>query len=261
MKYLSSSTPIPIQIGSIQAGQTFSNVPLSSVIQQILYPYISPTIYIYLSIDAIEIGSTANVSLFYDITLSSTYSVTSINLLGRYTGSLLNPPILSTTSSSIQILPTINTQQPFTASNYIFSITDAYGSTASSLSTVYSVLPIYYGTYPTSNTYSINSILGTYSSPTNYYLTPYITIPFTMSYNLTFPITTVGSTGYVYFALPSNYPNISQIKQGSFDVTSNFNTYTMSLTSPNGYWTLRGYNVYISNITTVPNGTIYQLNF
>ena len=269
--YLTDSTPLPNQVGNLPAGTTFQNESVVDILQQILYPYVAPTISSSINYNTIELGnntSKSNLLLSYTITKNSTYSINSFTLSGNYLGSLINSSNIANGTTSSSVIPTFsNTSSGSYNTNYFtFSLSDSYGTYLTSSNIVYNTLPFYYGVATISTTSSINTILGT-NSNNNGRLTPLLLTPFTTSspnQNLSLPISTANlynNQGYIYILLPYSYPGLVQIKEGNgFDITSDFNVYTASISSPNGFWSSKTYSVYLFNSLTTTN-TTFQFNF
>ena len=76
-------------------------------------------------------------------------------------------------------------------------------------------------------------------------------------------VTLDGTDQYIYFAYPSSFGTLSQIKDNNgFDVTGSFNIYTVDVTST-GFttdWT-EEYNIYRSASVTTVNSSDYEFNF
>ena len=263
----SYNIPTPVAIGGIPAGSTFSNVPVTEMIRQILYPYIEPEISTSTNYTLLEVGDavTSN-SLIASFTIykNATYSLvnpvlTSVNgaatvLTFWYSPPGVVPPDLTAvinglTTFSYRPPISVFTHQlgPVTFATYSINvqISDTYPTTKSSTSSLYVVTPWYYGTGTISATQNsggpntINSILGTSSSYTAGKLTPILQppvfLPVTSSYNKTFNFTTQGLTvntanqGYVYFGYPAEFPPIqSIIDANGFNMTTSFESFTVS---------------------------------
>jgi hypothetical protein len=284
--------PTPVAIGGIPAGSTFSNVPVTEMIRQILYPYIEPEITTSLNYSLIEIGDSVSsnlLSLSFTIYKNATYSLTNQVFTNPNPNFWYAPPgvvppdltlvINGLTTFSYRPLFNITTYNTgnVTFATYSFSvqISDTYPTVKSSTSSLYVVTPWYYGTATISATQNlvglntINSILGTSSNYTPGKLTPILQppvfLPVTSSYNKTLNFTTAGLTvnianqGYVYFGYPADFPPLQSIVDANgFTMTSSFESFTVSdMNSPYfpGRWNSKTYRFYIfvgSTGSTIP---------
>ena len=281
--YFTDPNPIPESVGNIQVGETFSNVPLDTMIRRMLYPYIGPTITTSWNYSLVETGDTTTTSLLklnYIISRSATYSIS--NITGPGLGTLITPSSvgIGLTSSQATPSPIISstlTSTSYKVVSYTMSISDTHPTTSTSSSSVKFMLPWYFGT---SNTYSnvilssgVTSILGTTSTtnplsiyPSENYLTPLLADPAISSssvYNKTITLSTHASSGlpqkYIYFGYPSDWAPITQILDGNgYDNTGSFKTYSVFITSPypTPRWSSKSYIFYIY---VGPSGTTPQL--
>ena len=291
----SDTNPIPLQVGNIQVGETFSNVPLDTMIRRMLYPYIKPTISTSWNYTLVETGdtvTTGSLILSYTIARSSTYSIS--NVTGPGLGSLITPGSIGIGITSSQAIPSPVISSTLTGTSYkivsyTMSVTDTYPTIATSSSSVKFLLPLYFGT---SNTYSatvltsgVTSILGT-TSTTNpssiyaleNYLTPLLADPAISSssiYNKTVTLSTHASVGlpqkYIYFGYPSDWSPLVQILDGNgYDTTGSFKTYSVTINSPYSTprWSSKSYIFYIyvgvgstPQLTTVGTSPGYSANW
>jgi hypothetical protein len=86
-----SAVPVPVTIGGVVAGTTFSSMPLTEVIRSILYPYIPPILSTSMTYPLIEIGDTTTQNLQrlnFTITKNSTYPISSFTVIQPYTTAL-----------------------------------------------------------------------------------------------------------------------------------------------------------------------------
>ena len=277
----SYDVPVPVTIGGVVAGSTFSNVPVTEMIRMILYPYIKPVLSTSLSTLYVEDGSSVTPRFNYSITRNATYSISSVNISPGYTG---GPPIgvgmpNGTTSSYVTISPANLGTQSWSAQTWTMSVSDTYSSTATSSSTVNVVIPWYYGSATISCTSStITSILGTSSTSVPGKLTPLLTAPaLTSSSVYNKGVTMSGNNVYLYFGYPSDFPDLLNIKdQNGYDVSGSFYKFTVDgVSSPSSIWgSTKNYKFYIyvgSTASTTPITTTigagpaysktYQFNF
>jgi hypothetical protein len=222
-----SNVPTPVTIGGIPAGSTFSNVPVTEMIRQILYPYIAPELNISLSApnNLWEIGDdfTAQTNLKFTVSVykNATYSIVSgINYNIRenfgsivpYTPSPFNPGFIVPGPSIPNGLNLYTFDAPFSSGayfattqsyiqyDYSANLADSYPTSLVATASLLAITPWYYGTATISATQNIglntiNNILGTSSNPIPGYLTPILTEPAltaTSSYNKTLNLSTLG---------------------------------------------------------------------
>ena len=271
---ITDTNPTPTQIGGIAAGTTFNNVPVSDIVHQILYPYITPKVSLSMSSNYVEAGSTNTLpTLNYSITKNATYSINVPTLTSSVTftwvgpGNITSNGITSGTASIVSPI-FINGTQSYSIQNFTMNVTDDYPSSVTASVSFDVVIPWYYGTSPNLLTGSnVNNIFGTSSNPPHGYLKPLLTAPVlssSSSYNKTLFIS--GQNIYIYFAYPADFPDLLNIKDpNGYDVTSSFTKYIVTgINSPgggNGAWNGKSYKVYISNLTTAGGAPSYGGNF
>jgi len=264
------ATPIPSAVGSILVGATFSNVPVVEMIRRILYPYVAPTLATTVQTTGISPASTiifeagnstliSNAKLNYTINRSAaTYSITTINILGTYTGPPFLPVVgtipIGTTAGYVNVtVPSLSGTASYNSTNWVFTLTDAV-TTRTSTTTIKTVIPWYYGTATASYTTStIVNILNPSTSPVADKLTPIITEPAT-SANSSFnkPVKFSGSNKYIYFGYPSDFPDLFEIRDhNGYNITGSFTRYIIGTVSAppgsSGTWTSKDYKFYIYN--------------
>jgi hypothetical protein len=258
----SSTVPTPVAIGGIPAGSTFSNVPVTEMIRQILYPYIAPELTIQLSNTLWEIGNDleASTNLKFSISVykNATYSIiTGPNFFTRVDSGTINPYVPTPFIPGFLVpgpsIPNgINiysfdapfssgvyfaTTQSYIGYDYAVNLADSYPTSLVATASLLAVTPWYYGTATISATQNIglntiNGILGTSSNPVSGYLTPLLTEPVlvaTSSYNKTVNLSTLGlfasssNNAYLYFGYPAEFPDLVTIlDQNLYDVTPSF---------------------------------------
>jgi len=279
------TNPVSADIGGIKAGDTFNNVEVIDLLRRIIYTYVAPTLTTRIlhnssSVNFIESGDIdtyQSLLLEYQITKNSTYSITDFEIVTgspNYSGTLIpavsipnNQTTIGTVSLNANNGPYFFGTESYFFQTWTLSLVDDYSIALTSSSTLEMTLPFYFGTSETSATNStdMNLILGT-SSDTLNKLTPklYASIigaPNT-SNNVHEYITTNGigsgidGKGFVYFGYPESYPELVQIKdQNGFSqqiggMGGDFITYSISINSPNFYWTNQNYLFYISSAST-----------
>jgi hypothetical protein len=260
------STPVPVAIGGILVGETFSSVPVTEMIRRIVYPYVAPVLTSNMSTSYIESGNTTAASALkfnYTIVKNSTYNISSLSVSPAYSGSLYTVPITTNSITATgYVTPNLSSSltlagtQSWNSNSWTITLGDTYPTSKTSTSTVKVVIPWYYGTSTTGGTSSavINSILGTSSSSVANKLTPLLTEPAVSSsstYNKT--VTLSGSGVYVYFGYPADFPDlVSIIDPNGFNVFSSFKKYIIGTTLSPIYspttppiWNGKSYKFYI----------------
>jgi hypothetical protein len=273
------SRPVSATFGSIIAGSTFSGVALIEMIRMMLYGYVPPRLVLTPYSYFVEVNSGGTVAFNYSITkVTATSSMRSIIstplfLTGGATGSALtylngapsiNRTYNSTASYTSGSLFTTTGIKAFT-----MSVNDNVGGTTSIGTTVNTVYPIFYGTSLTASATQsvVQSLLSTFTKVVD------------SNINKTVPISGTGVCIYYCVPAASNVGGtISSIYDTSFPLTNiknNFRTsgmaFTMSLSSPSGYWGSTVYNCYIYSPSSIPSKTTlgvfptyatnYQFNF
>lgn len=269
----SDENPVPVALGAIVAGSTFSNVAVTEMLRRILYPYIAPVITLSSSVSNIEISSISQVVIF-------NYSINKIVATSSILSITTNPFIIVDTTTPITYLnstPTIDRHYSSTVSNsmaystygtneFIFSVNDNIGGTVSTSCVINSVYPIFYGVSTTaSSTQSI--VQGLLSSFTKI-----------VNNNPNQTISVSGNSVCIYYCVPSIY-NLTNIistfydsNSPSFDISSVFRgsgtPFTMSLHSPDIFsWGDIIYNCYIYSpsgdvsTTTIGTSPLYTANY
>ena len=273
----SDPRPVSATFGTIISGSTFSNVAVTEMIRMMLYGYVPPRLTLSPYSYFVEITSSGTIGLSYSITkVSATSSIVSISS---------NPLFLTSTASSITYLngvTAINRNYTATASYtsgslfsttgikpFTMSVVDAVGGTTSVTTTVNVVYPIFYGTSPTASTTQavVQNLLGSFNKIVD------------SNINQTVPISGTGVCIYYCVPATSNVGGtISSVYDISYPITNiknNFRStgaaFTMSLSSPNGYWGTTVYNCYVYSPTGSAAKTVlgvypayatnYQFNF
>lgn len=231
-----NTKPILRELGGITKGMTFSDVPLVNLLNQILYPYIEPSVSIILSASSSNLNSitgsnTTNLicevnsisSLRYTYNISgNSYNVSSIPI--NPGGTLPPTPTRLFGTSSISI--------PSSSQTYSIRVIDGVGTASSTASLSY-VYPYFFGvTTSNINFGSIGSLSG---------LSKVISLKSDISIKLT------GSQSHIYFLSPSVYGDINYIIDEStgWNYISSFTKIhsSIGLTSSSPYW-VGTYNVY-----------------
>jgi len=280
--YFTDDTPVPVTIGGIAEGRTFSNVPITEVMRELLYPYLKPILSSEFSISVIESGDSISAGLQqlnYSILRKSEFPINSLTLVPS-TLQVSSPPLIDPNTItqggggvSAFVRPQFSVFLDASTSNLLISttmtITDTNSSTLTDGASFRIVLPWYYGvsTTATSSVSGINDILGT-TTPQSNKLTAILK---TSASSTTVTLTTIGlgGQGCIYFGYPSTYtPNIVEIKdQNDFNVTSDFELFTVTgVISPQFRWggggENRSYKFYIyTQGTGIPQKTTLSGQF
>lgn len=276
------NTPVTTQIGGIKVGETFNNVPLTTMIRKLIYQYIKPTMEISLTSNIIEVGDTPTTNLLrlnWTITRTSTQSL----LNPTFNPNIQNAPIGNQIqqgstfgSNLLQINQVPQADNNWRIVTFTASVSDNVDTSTASTSLLFTI-PWYYGTSTISTTQSITQILGTNSFTTGR-LIPLLTNPATQSseiHNKSLSITTFGlnnSQGYVYFGYPNNFVDLVDIKDNNgYSVFTSFRKFTIgNVASPQSRWTGRTYSFWIltgstvsvvPQLTTIDPGSPFQFLF
>jgi len=281
----SDSNIVATGIGGIKAGETFSNVDVIDLLRRIIYTYVAPTFTLDILLNSnpthlIEAGDLTtynSLELYYTIVTNSTYSISVFDFAPEsqaYNGTLISSVSIGnfqTTTGSVLLDgtdgPYISTTEFYKSQTWTMSLIDSYPISITVSTTLDLVLPFYYGTSETfaSMSSDMNLIIGTGSDVLNK-LFPVLSYPIygtaTIDNNKSQYMTTNGigsgidGKGFIYFGYPEIYPQLVQIKdQNGFDqqiggVGADFYTYSISINSPNFYWSDKNYIFYISSAST-----------
>lgn len=243
---LTDNRRIPIKIGDILPGTTFSNTSISEVLGRILYDYLSPTCDLNINTDEyLEVGTSPQILLNYTINKKTE------NL---YPTSLTNM-IPSSYQAVNSILPVKITGQaigvvivPLEATQSHFTIKVSDGITQNSVTkSVTGVYPYFYG-FSTQSSISINELPS---------LTKKIEPMGDKDYD-------IFGGGSFYFIYDKDYGPLSGIYNNSgANITASFSYTTKVLSSPSGYWQSKEFYVYKwSNVEQIgPPSEIYQFKY
>ena len=242
---LTDATPVIQQIGGITAGTTFSNAPLVEVLRRIIYPYLPPNCTLQVVPNLIEHGSNPGVTLYWDIQKYSN-NVTYANLPNS--SFVPTYPYTITTAGTAIATYFINTSQTWT-----FTVDDvlsggSHSGTSSATATLTAIYPYFYGLNANpalSGVTLYNNLIKLIQAQQN-------------------SVINLGGNGYVYFAYPASYPNLTQILDNNgYDVTTAFTHSTVSVNSSGlaSNWSSISYKVYRSNSLTSLLGVNYTFNY
>lgn len=233
---------MPISLGGIPMGTTFSNVPIVDVLRRILYPYLGPLCSISIDSKYSEVGFPVTPILTYTINKRTNVTLP-INLIQMNPGSLL--PITTSehstvTGTAVGIIP-----NSLTSTEIVFSVVVSDGIRTATASTfIKGIYPYFYGIVP--STITPQSLLNNLTKKIEY---------------LGEKIISVSGAGDFYFMYDSDYPDLAQvIDDVGNDVTIFFGTPTIQTRmDPNGNWTSKTYKVYKwSMITPILNPVSYK---
>lgn len=238
----SNQTPIVQSHGGIAAGETFNNVPITEMIDKILYPWVAPVVSARVAAPAnggtFEKGNTQNVT---SITVTVTKKSSDItkaeifdgsNSLGSKTGADLDT--LNSTGSATFTFPVdvdVTANKSFQA-----KVTDAAEKvTTANTGSLSFVYPYYQGVVSADAAVNETVVKG---------LTKIIQAKGTKA------VTYTASNQKMVFAVPKANGVIKTITDpNGFNVTDTFAQSEVSITGLDG--TAQDYYVYVSNATTV----------
>jgi len=252
------ATPATISVGGLNVGTVLTGRSISSILQQMLVVYQPPTFTTF-SIAITGQYEVGNPSVFsgtktFTWTTSNSPNVSgnSISVLDVTSGITIGSGLPNSGTASLSI-HTVTNITPITHSWKVTGINSTGGTFISSLSTMNSIYPYFYGKVasggappgvyrPTANQTLINSGTAVVASSTGT-----ITITFSST-----------SDDYFWFAIPStstsktiwyvNALNSGSIGGGVSPGGNLFPTYdTVSINSPSGYWSGVSYKIYITN--------------
>lgn len=223
-----NETPIVTAIGSIEAGDTFENVPVSEMLTKILYPYVKPTISGSASVGTrtVEKGVTTNVTWVKAVVGKKSEAITSVTL---YNGSTL----VEEKTDGVANGGTIQFDQAIAITDTAtlkVKATDAKPTTVEATAATYTyVYPYYYGVVAAGTAMTSDVVVG-----------------------LTKDVTTKGSKTYTYnlenncavIAYPKSYGQIKKVLDpNGFDNIASYTKSEVSVTGTDG--SAQAYYVYV----------------
>lgn len=237
---------VPVQIGSVVPGTTFSKDSLSDVLNRIIYSYLSPTCDLSLNTgEYLEVGTSPNIKLDYTINkkVNNLLPTLLTNMIPSSYQSIISPfsETVKGQASGVVITPILATTSTFT-----IKVDD--GVTSNSVTkSVTGVYPYFYG-------------FSTQSSISNNDLS-----------NLKKKIEPLGDkeydifgSGNFYFIYDKDYGLLSDIYNNlGGNITASFSYTTKVLSSPSGYWQSKEFYIYKwSNVEQIgPPSEIYQFKY
>lgn len=146
--YYTNLTPVPQTLGGIEAGTTFNNVPITSVLDQLLYPYQLPSFSSFsINISSpVEVGYTipsGSKTFTWTTTNSSNIVTNSVSIVDTTNSVTLATGLANDGSENINISSIQNT----TDSSHVWTISalNTNGATLSATYTVHWYWRIFYG--------------------------------------------------------------------------------------------------------------------
>jgi hypothetical protein len=272
----SNSNPILATFGGIGIGMTFSNVPLITMIEMMLYPYLVPLASVSFSglqfNNTFERNNSSGNTFNYQYTIykrTNDILTTDLQLQSSDGTTYLTPPESVGITASGTGLVTSTTQSSFALSNgEVSALLDYPDNTLTFSCQVYdgtqsytdyenltAVYPYFYG-FDADN---VNTA-GTYMSDVLNSQTKRVDTKTNLEVGL-------NGTDYLYFSYPQVYGTLSSIVDGnSFSeyTHGDFNTWTYSIwniNSPTSLWSAKDYYVYKKNLISTINNQNYKFNF
>lgn len=230
-----NSTPTVQAHGGIAAGETFDKVPITEMLNKILYPWVAPSVTATITSPSNggikEKGDTQNVTGIRVAVTKKSSNITKVEIfdgsdsLGSKTDGVSNGGTFDFT-----VNVNVDTNKGFQA-----KVTDAAGKVTSANTGSFTfVYPYYYGTVANIDAATESTIKG---------LTKQIVSKGnkTFSYNL--------NNNCACFAYPAAYGDLKSIKDpNNFEVLGTFTKKTVQITGLDG--TPQTYNVYVNDAST-----------
>jgi hypothetical protein len=235
--YFTNPTPVPLTIGGIPAGTTFSNATMIDMWNALLYPYIAPSVSLTGG-NTRELGSTNVVTLNW-VATKNTNPITSIIVDGT---PILGAPFNTSQSGSQGALATQNVTSPF------FMSSSDGTSTPSTSTTVNWLNKRYWGKNPTFGAFSLSSQILALSGAG-------VGTGNVLSSSLSANYNGIDGGGeYLVFAWPTSFGNPSFTVNGLPNTAFTKVNSSFAFTNVWGY--VENYDVWMSN--TVQNSAISQ---
>lgn len=263
-----NQTPVPEQVGGIIEGTTFDNMPVTEVLEMLLYPYLKPIVRFKLQFTPSNSTSGTNDAVVEVVSNSSLLSLSYICDIDKRTEDIV--------SVDVPNLPNISTSLP--SNNDIFEIVSFSSSSinptngglvtysmivndgTSSVTEILSITKVYPYFYGVSNIASdnpttISNLLSSFNKIVKKESDTEVVID--TNYDNT------GTPRCIYFMFPASYspldddPNnlgISYISLGETPAYQNFSFYPNVLLSSSN-WTNIPYNIYIYSNNGAPDVT------
>lgn len=234
IKY-TNTTPTPVTIGGISKGTKFNNVSIIDIIEQLLYPYVAPTITLVKgssSSSVFELGTETSVTLTANVTKGSK-DIDSIALYG-------NNKEIKTEWTTEQGEKT-QTENIAETTKFIAKVQDNENTYSSSTITINGVDPFFYGTVSAapSDTKTINDL----------------TKDIAVKGNKTYTFTTKGTNNKYCICYPTTYDKLTSILDANgFENIDDFNVTEATRNRANGesekYYVYTYQNAIVDGVTT-----------
>lgn len=248
---MDDSRYMPISLGGIKMGTTFSKYPIVEVLRRIIYPYLGPQCSINTTYNYYEIGTIPNITINYSITkrTNNTHPTNLINMIPASIDAINTTSHVTITGTANGVISNggiINS----TPNYFIINVTDGgtYSTSNASASTfVQGILPYFYG-ITSSNIINGTGLLSLQK----------------MVDNLGNKDVYMQGMGNQYFIYDNSYPSLTDIiDENENSVFNQFNMTVMTFTSPQSYWINRQFKVYkrVLNIPVGPPNAKYQFRY
>ncbi len=262
-----NNLPVPVQVGGVQVGTTFNNVPVTEVLNMILYPYLQPVVNFGVTFSptnstsgtndaVVEVISNVNllsISYYCNI-LKKTENIQSVSVPGL--PNITPPPYIGDINESVSF--TTSSINPTTSGviSYTMSVSDGVSVVDKSL-TITKVYPYFYGvsTTLTNNPVILSNLLST--------LTKLIKKESDTEVIIDTNLDNTNTPKCIYFMFPAVYspldndPNnlgISYISVGETPAYQNFEFYpNVQLSTSN--WSNIPYHIYVYSVNGSPSAT------
>ena len=235
--YYTNSTPVPVTIGGISVGTTFSNASMTDMWNALLYPYIAPSV-LLLGGDTREFGSTNVVTLSW-FAYKNTNSLTSIIVDGV---PILGAPFNSNQSGVQLAVATQNVTSTF------FMSTSDGTSTPSTSTTVFWANKRYWGKTSSFGAFTLSSQILALSGAG-------VGSGSVLASSLSAVYNGINGAGeYLVFAWPTSFGTPTFTVNGLPNTAFTKVNSSFSFTNSWGY--VENYDVWMSN--TVQNSAISQ---
>jgi hypothetical protein len=242
-----NATPTPVTLGGITAGSTFSAATVQQLFDQLLYPYIAPTVTLVASPagGVREFGNPQAPVGLTATTVRHTNPISSVifqrsNNGGAYT--TINTVGSPNPAGGAEVYSDATGVGGFALTQYRATVGDGTSTTNSNVITDQYVYPYYRGVGAAGlDGAAIGALTKDIVVQGNY----------TRAFSPT--------SQKVYYAYIATYPDLTSIiDQNGFNVTSGFTQRLATITGLDG--TPQSYKVYESNLTTTQTGFNYTFN-
>ena len=236
-----NATPIVSAHGGVAVGETFDNVPISKVLDKILYPYVAPVVYASAAPangGTFEIGVGTTVTSVTANVTKKARAITKVEVFGSDSATALATKTEGVANGGSFSLPFSKELKAAAANGTKFTVkvTDSDKKVTSANTGTFSlVYPFYQGVIAAGATADAAAVKA-----------------------LTKKIETKGNKKWAYtatnqkmvFAYPASYGSLTKIfDANNFDVTGTFTKSTVNIACADG--TSVPYNVYVNSASTV----------